>query len=112
LLEAGRPEPDLFAAVVPICGGGDPASAGRLVNLPVWAVPGDADRATSVELARAMIAAIRDAGGQPVDTELKGVGHNSWTETYRDPVEHDFIVLESRRNMARWKRAPRFSTGC
>jgi hypothetical protein len=27
-------------------------------------------------------------------------------------VEYDFIVLESRRNTARWKRAPRFSTGC
>jgi hydrogenase nickel incorporation protein HypA/HybF len=27
-------------------------------------------------------------------------------------VEYDFIVLDSWRKMARWKRAPRFSAGC
>jgi len=78
-------EPELFAAVVPICGGGEPASANRLVNIPVWAVHGDADRAVPVEQSRTMISAIREAGGHPRYTELNGIGHDSWTQTYRDP---------------------------
>ncbi|MDB5342939.1 MAG: enterobactin/ferric enterobactin esterase [Schlesneria sp.] len=78
-------KPDLFAAVVPICGGGDPATAERLVNVPIWAVHGTADRTIPVEQSQRMIAAIRKAGGQANYTELEGVGHDSWTQTYRDP---------------------------
>lgn len=77
--------PDLFAAVVPICGGGDPDNAARLTNLPIWAVHGDADTTVNVNQTRRMVGAIRSAGGSPRYTELKGVGHNSWTQTYRDP---------------------------
>ncbi len=29
-----------------------------------------------------MIAAIKEAGGSPKYTELKGVGHDSWTAAY------------------------------
>ena len=78
-------EPELFAAAVPICGGGDPTSASRLVKIPTWAVHGDVDRAVPVDQSRTMIAAIREAGGQPKYTELKGVEHDSWMQTYRDP---------------------------
>jgi predicted peptidase len=80
-LAARRPE--LFAAVVPICGGGDPSQARRLKNVPVWAVHGDADRTVPLECSRVMIQALRDAGGQPRYSELPGVGHDSWTQTYR-----------------------------
>ena len=77
--------PDRFAAVVPICGGGDESKADRLVNLPIWAFHGDEDEAVPVERTREMIAAIKKAGGNPKYTELKGVGHNSWTPAYTDP---------------------------
>ncbi len=36
--------PERFAALVPICGGGDETQAGRLVGLPIWAWHGDADK--------------------------------------------------------------------
>jgi predicted peptidase len=78
-------EPALFAAVVPICGGGDPSWADQLVQVPIWAVHGNADTAVPVEQSRTMIEAIRKAGGYPNYTELDGVGHDSWTQTYRDP---------------------------
>jgi predicted peptidase len=78
-------EPARFAAVVPICGGGDDSKADRLVKLPIWAVHGDKDEAVPVERTRTMIAAIKKAGGNPKYTELAGVGHNSWTPAYNDP---------------------------
>jgi predicted peptidase len=82
--ELAAHRPDLFAAVVPICGGGDTAWGARLKDVPIWAVHGDADNVIPAEHSRNMIEAIRQAGGQPRYTELSGVAHDSWTETYRD----------------------------
>ncbi len=83
--ELAMRHPELFAAVVPICGGGDESNAKRLANVPVWAVHGDKDGAVSVDRTRRLIALIKQAGGNPKYTELKGVGHNSWTSAYKDP---------------------------
>jgi predicted peptidase len=82
-------EPDRFAAVVPICGGGDPSKADRLTKTPIWAVHGDADPVVPVDQTRRMIEAIKQAGGNPKYSELKGVEHNSWTPAY---TERDGVV--------------------
>ncbi|HEX4149085.1 MAG TPA: alpha/beta hydrolase-fold protein [Pirellulales bacterium] len=77
--------PGRFAAVVPICGGGDDAQAERLKSVPIWAVHGADDKAVPVERSRTMIEAIRRAGGHPRYTEYPGVGHQSWMPAYTDP---------------------------
>jgi predicted peptidase len=77
--------PDRFAAVLPICGGGDEATAAKIKDLPIWCFHGDSDTAVSVERSRTMIEALRAAGGAPKYSELAGVGHDSWTPAYRDP---------------------------
>jgi predicted peptidase len=77
--------PNLFAAVVPICGGGQTAWAAQLKDVPIWAVHGDADTVVPPSKSRDMIEAIKAAGGNPKYTELPGVGHNSWTPAYEDP---------------------------
>lgn len=77
--------PERFAALAPVCGGGDETLAARLAKLPVWAAHGDADTVVPVVRSRNMIAAIKQAGGHPIYTELKGVGHNCWTPAYSDP---------------------------
>lgn len=75
--------PEWFAAVVPVCGGGDDREAAKLTRLPVWAWHGDKDTAVPVERSRKMIAAIKAAGGEPKYSELPGVGHNSWNQAYQ-----------------------------
>ena len=84
-LTARRPE--LFAAVVPVCGCGDVSQASRLIDVPIWAVHGNADRAVPARCSREMIEAITQAGGNPNDSELEGVGHGSWTWAYDDANE-------------------------
>lgn len=74
-----------WAAVAPICGGGDELYADRLVGVPVWAWHGADDDVVPVAKTRRMIEAIRTAGGQPRYTELAGIGHDSWTAAYTDP---------------------------
>jgi len=75
---------ELFAALAPICGGGDEAQAQRLAAIPIWAFHGADDAAVPVIRSQRMISAIR-AAGRPRYSELEGVGHNSWTPAYSDP---------------------------
>ena len=76
--------PEWFAAVAPICGGGDADLAHRLMAKPVWAWHGDADSVVPVKRTRDVIAAIRQSGGTPRYTEVTGRGHDSWVPAYRD----------------------------
>ena len=77
--------PDRFAAVVPICGSGNPAAASRLSRLPIWCFHGAADPLIPVDYARRMIAALRKAGGNPRYTEYPGVGHDSYRNAFKEP---------------------------
>ena len=88
--------PELFAAAIPVCGGGDPAQAEKLSNLPIWAFHGDADPLVPVERLRDMIAAIKKAGGEPKYTEYKGVGHDAWTPTYKNNEVLDWLFEQKR----------------
>ena len=54
--------PELFAAAVPICGGGDPKLAKKIAAIPIWAFHGDQDEAVPVSGSRDMIAALKTAG--------------------------------------------------
>ncbi|MEX0676491.1 MAG: phospholipase [Pirellulales bacterium] len=74
-----------WAAVAPICGGGDELYADRLAGVPVWAWHGADDDVVPAAKSRRMIDAIRNSGGHPKYTELAGVGHDSWTPAYTDP---------------------------
>ena len=88
--------PSRFAAIAPICGGGDELQAPRLKSLPIWAFHGDQDTAVKPERSRNMIAAIKSAGGQPKYTEYPGVGHNSWSQTYADPLFFEWLFAQQR----------------
>jgi predicted peptidase len=82
-LAARRPE--LFAALAPVCGGGDEATAVRLKVVPVWAFHGARDTVVRPERSRRMIEALRTAGAVEVGyTEYPDVGHDSWRPAYAD----------------------------
>ncbi len=75
-------DPGRWAAIAPICGGGDPKQADKIKDLPCWCFHGDADNAVRVERSRDMLRALWAAGGHPNYTEYPGVGHNSWDAAY------------------------------
>ena len=77
--------PEHFAALVPICGGGDDSKAAALVKLPIWVFHGAKDTVVRPELSRKMVDAIKAAGGDPKYTEFLEAGHDSWTPAYSDP---------------------------
>jgi predicted peptidase len=77
--------PNYFAAAVPLAGAGDPSKAAELVNMPIWAFHGSVDDVVPVAAERAMISAIKAAGGNPRYTEFKGVSHIIWGYVYSTP---------------------------
>ncbi len=67
--------PDLFAAIGPIAGGGDPAGMIKLRDVPQYVVHGVLDVTVPVSQSRAMAAAARKAGAKVVYVELPNAGH-------------------------------------
>lgn len=78
--------PDRFAAIVPVCGWGDPATMSRpLARTPMWVFHGAEDDIVPVTYSREMVAAIRAVGNDRVCyTEYRTVRHNSWDMAYAD----------------------------
>jgi dienelactone hydrolase len=88
--------PERFAAIAPICGGTDPASAGRLRDVPTWAFHGAADRIVPLERSERMIEALKAVGGDARLTVYPGVGHDAWTPTYADPRFYEWLLQHRR----------------
>jgi predicted peptidase len=76
--------PDMFAAAVPICGGGDPTKVEKIAKMPIWVFHGADDNVVKPERSREMVEAIKKAGGDAKYTEYPKVGHNSWVKAYQD----------------------------
>jgi predicted peptidase len=90
-------EPGRWAAIAPICGGGDPKQAATIKDLPCWCFHGDADKPVPVERSRAMLRALWAAGGHPNYTEYPGVGHNSWDAAYGTDDLYSWMLKHRRK---------------
>jgi len=88
--------PERFAAIVPICGGGNPADAKKLVGLPIWVFHGAKDPTVPVERSREMVEAIKAAGGNVKFTEYPEAKHDCWTETYDNPELYEWLLAQRR----------------
>jgi len=88
--------PEMFAAAIPICGGGDTAQAPKLTKLPLWVFHGGSDTTVKPVRSRDMVAAIEKAGGKPKYTEYEGVGHNAWSRTYSNKDVMKWLFSQKR----------------
>lgn len=88
--------PELFAAAVPICGGGDEGIAEKIGHIPIWAFHGAKDAAVKVSRSRNMIAALEKVGAKPRYTEYPDVAHNSWNRAYEDPELFKWLFTQKR----------------
>ena len=95
--ELAARQPQRFAAVVPICGGGDERQASRLSALPIWAFHGAADNVVFPIRSQKMVDAIRAAGGKIQYTQYPGVGHNSWNQAYRSDELLKWLFAQRRK---------------
>ena len=89
-------KPEMFAAAIPICGGGDPSLAAKIANVPVWAFHGEDDNLVPVRFSREMIDGIKKAGGNPKYTEYPDAGHNIWNQVVSTPGLMDWLFEQKR----------------
>lgn len=90
--------PEMFAAAIPISGGGDPKFAPNLTDVSIWAFHGARDRPVPVKLSRDMIEAIKKAGGNPRYTEFPNDGHGIWERVRDTPGLLDWLFEQKRKN--------------
>jgi len=77
--------PNLFAAAIALCSGGDPAIAPKIKDIPLWYFHGARDETVPIENTRQMVAALKNAGSRVKYTEYATLGHAIWQETYYNP---------------------------
>ncbi|MFB2934567.1 prolyl oligopeptidase family serine peptidase [Aerosakkonemataceae cyanobacterium BLCC-F154] len=91
--------PHLFAAIAPICGGGDVDAAFNLKNLPVWAFHGAKDRVVPISESEEMVKAVKKIGGNIKFTVYPETEHDSWTETYNNPELYEWFLAHQRTSL-------------
>jgi predicted peptidase len=89
--------PDMFAAAVPICGGGDSAQMEKIAKMPIWVFHGGKDPVVRPERSRELVEAIKKAGGEAKYTEYPDVGHNSWVKAYQDADMMAWLFAQKRK---------------
>lgn len=84
--------PDRFAAIAPICGGGDPDTVCAIQHVPVWAFHGARDNVVLIRESRKMVDALRECGGSVRFTIYPNAGHDSWTKAYQNPRLYEWFM--------------------
>jgi predicted peptidase len=97
--------PERFAALVPLCGGGDVAWVERLKSLPTWAFHGARDPVVPVSESRSMVEALERVGAPVRLTVYEDLEHDCWTRAYDDPELYSWM-LGIRRAGAMQRTAP------
>lgn len=101
----GLAQPERFAALVPICGGGNMIDVilgprdkpAAIKSLPIWAFHGAKDDVVPVEESERMVGQLKKLGVKDVKlTIYPEAKHNSWTETYNNPELYEWLSKQSR----------------
>lgn len=102
---------DVFAAGVPICGGGNRYNGAAYKDIPIKIYHGTADTTVSFSSSLAMYNAIIAAGGQKVDfIQLDGVGHNAWDYAFSDREMFCWMFAQNKsKSDVNYECAPLFS---
>ena len=98
--------PERFAAVVPICGGGERidillasrTKSDALKSLPVWAFHGAKDSVVPLSESERMVEALKKAGVKELQlTVYPEANHDSWTATYNNPKLYEWFLSQQRK---------------
>ena len=89
--------PERYAAIAPICGGGEPRRAARaLKSMPVWVFHGAKDTVVPAERSEEMVKALKAINGNVKFTLYPDAEHDSWTRTYDNPALYEWFLEYSR----------------
>jgi len=87
-------KPEWFAAAIPVCGGGDPAFAEKIKNIPLWVFHGLRDEVRLPEHSRRLVHALETLKAPVKFTEYATLGHDIWQETFYNPLVMDWLFAQ------------------
>lgn len=88
--------PERFAAIAPVCGGGDAKKVQAIKDIPIWVFHGAKDTVVPPERSEEMVEALKEIGGNVKYTVYPEAGHDSWTETYDNPKLYEWFLKHKR----------------
>ena len=88
--------PELFSAIIPICGGGMYWNAERLKNVPVWAFHGEEDTLVLKRESEVLVDAINNFGGNAKLTIYPNCQHDSWTATFSNEEVFRWLIAQQK----------------
>jgi len=99
--------PRRFAALVPICGGGDPIWARRFAHVPIWIFHGAKDSVVLPKRSEDMVEALKKNGSNVQYTVDPEAGHDSWTKAYANPELYEWLLKQKRTDPPPAKTTPK-----
>jgi len=92
--------PEVFAALVPICGRVPDVDqflvkVEALKDVPIWVFHGAKDSRVPVQNSDSIVAVLRSVQGNVSYTVYPDADHDSWTETYNDPEVNRWMLAQS-----------------
>ncbi|MGK7397842.1 MAG: prolyl oligopeptidase family serine peptidase [Candidatus Cyclobacteriaceae bacterium M3_2C_046] len=87
---------NVFAAIAPICGGGNPELVYRIKDVPTWVFHGAEDKIVPLQESAIMVDRLRLIGGNVKFTVYPGVGHDSWIPAYEKEPLFDWLLQQRR----------------
>lgn len=88
--------PQRFAAIAPICGGGDPSAVCEIKDVPVWTFHGAKDTVIPVEHSEQMVEHLKACGGNVQFTIYPDGEHDAWTRTYANPQLYTWLLAQNK----------------
>ena len=86
---------DLWAAAVPICGGGDYRKANVIKDLPIWTFHGDQDPTVPYTGTEKIVESLKAAGSTVIKyNRLEGQRHDIWSGVYANPMVWNWMYSQ------------------
>jgi predicted peptidase len=96
--------PQRFAAIVPICGGGEPLITRALGHMPTWVFHGAKDPVVPLERSETMVEALKKVNNNVKFTVYPDALHDSWTATYDNPEVYEWLLGQRRPSAGQGQR--------
>ncbi len=88
--------PEMFAALAPICGGGDPSQMEKIKHIPIWVFHGAKDPVVPLQRSEEMVNALKKINGNVKFTVYPEATHDSWTKTYNNEKLYEWFLEQNK----------------
>ena len=91
-LAIAKERPDLFAGIIPVCGGVDTTNIKNLKTMPIWLFHGAEDEVVPVRNSKIVYQTLKKINPKIYLTIYPDINHNSWDMTYDNTDIYDWLL--------------------